>query len=244
MPSVAASHTRCAASYATTGSLARSDGPGRGDESETPGSRPVLHVAPPSRRRGEADGDRSSPERAPVLKHGDDGRAERERVGLGLRRVLTDRVARAVARDLSGDDLAVALDDVCRVGRDDVAAGAAADAVARPVTVSRDAVVALAACDVSRPGPPTITSAPESPSSVSLPARPSSTSARGVPLRTSALGVPVTVAADARPASSAPVVRAAARRSMTAKVAGTDTSRCQTQGQSLRLTLGGQTRRG
>ena len=93
------------------------------------------------------------PKRAPVLKHGDDGRAERERVGLGLRRVLADRVARAVARDLSGDDLAVALDDVCRVGRDDVAAGAAADAVARTVAVGGDAVVALAGGDRVTPGP-------------------------------------------------------------------------------------------
>ena len=49
MPSVAASHVPCMASYAMTGSLARSDGPGRGDESETPGNRPAFHVAPASR---------------------------------------------------------------------------------------------------------------------------------------------------------------------------------------------------
>ena len=78
----------------------------------TPGSRPVLQVVPPSSRGGEADGDRTSFRDAPGLEHGNDGRAERERVRLDLRCVLADGVSRAVARDLSGDDLAIALDDV------------------------------------------------------------------------------------------------------------------------------------
>ena len=49
MPSVAASQVPWTASYAMTGSLARSAEPGRGEESVTPGSKPVFHVAPASR---------------------------------------------------------------------------------------------------------------------------------------------------------------------------------------------------
>ena len=179
-------------------------------------------------RRGEADGDRASLEDAPDLEDRDDRRAEREGVGLDLRGVLTDRVARAVARDLPRDDFAVARDGVCW----------SAVTMSRPVpqrTVSR--VPSPWAGTRSSPCRPRYDVAPRAseddvgagrPQIVSLPARPSRTSARGVPVSTSARGVPVTVAADARPVSSAPAATATERRSMPPTVARTDTSRCRT----------------
>ena len=103
-------------------------------------------------RGGVADGHRAALEDAPDLEDRDDRRAERERVGLHLRGVLTDRVARAVARDLPRDHFAVTRDGVAGIGSDDVAAGAAADRVAEVVAVGGDAIVAGAGVDDVAPG--------------------------------------------------------------------------------------------
>jgi hypothetical protein len=141
MPSVAASQVPCIASYAMTGSLARSDGPGLGEESETPGNRPVFHVAP-ALRDVEKPMATATLEDASGLEDRDDRRTERERIGLHLRGVLADRVARAVARDLPRDHFAVARDGVVGIRGDDVTTGPAADGVARTVAVGGNAIFA------------------------------------------------------------------------------------------------------
>ena len=220
MPRVAASHVPCAASYTTTGSLARSAGPGRGDESVRPGSRPAFQVAPPSREVAKPMATAPPSKTRPTWTTATTVEPKANvsgsacvacwPIGSLVRSAETCRDTTSQSRWTRSEASAVTMS---RPGPQ-----ATRSRVPSPCAGTRSSP--LPAAIVSRPGPPRITSAPVSPRSVSFPPRPSRTSARAVPLRLSAPGVPVTVAADARPASSALAARAAARRSMALKVAG------------------------
>ena len=91
--SVEMSHVPCAASYATTGSLARSLTPGRHARVGQPGQEPAAPGRAVVRRDGEADVRRPAVEAAADLERRDRRPAEREAVRLDLGLVL--RVGRS-----------------------------------------------------------------------------------------------------------------------------------------------------
>ena len=138
--SVEMSHVRVAASYATTGSLARTCGPGGHALLREAGKEPAPPGASVVARDREPDVVRAAVDAAADLVR-DHGRpSDGEAVRLDLRLVLPGRRRVRIAGEPPPDELAVGRDDVGQVGVHDVEPGAAADGVPGAVVLGRDPV--------------------------------------------------------------------------------------------------------
>ena len=140
--SVFASQTPCKLSYATTGSLARERRAGRHRGRRQPGEDALAPGAPSILRGREGDARGAARAVPAVLEERDRGGADGVGVRLDLRLVLAVRVRLPVAVDARAHDLAVALDTVACIDRDDVRARPAGDPVDAAVVLGRDPVVA------------------------------------------------------------------------------------------------------
>ena len=118
-----ASHVPCAASQATTGSVATVLVPRRRREHRHAGEEARAPRPAGVRRGGPADSRGAAGSLASRLEHGHDRAPVGGRVGLDLRLVLRARVGGRVARELADDELAVGGHRVDALGRDDVGAG-------------------------------------------------------------------------------------------------------------------------
>ena len=138
------SHVAWAASYATTGSLARAFAPVGRLATVRPGRRPLRHEAPSFGRHREPHVRCRPVETSSDLERRHRRSSDGEAVGLHLRLVLRAVASIRVTRKAAPHELAVARHDVGEVGVHDVEAGPAAHDVACAVIRRRDQVVARA----------------------------------------------------------------------------------------------------
>ena len=190
------SHVAWAASYATTGSLARAFAPGGRLATVRPGRSPLRHVAPSFVVTAKPTFVAAPSKRRPTWNVATVVRPKVKLSGSTSVSCCASGGRVRVAREPPADELAVARDDVREVGVHDVERRPAAHDVARAVVRRRDRSFPGPASCVSRPGPPWRKSAPLPDRRSTVAAREARgwTSARGVPTSRSFPAVPVTIA--------------------------------------------------